>query len=93
MLNTGNYPDFLKQRIAGMNGHMCNKDTAEYIANHFPPNLKYLWLCHLSKDNNRPELAYNTMVTALKEKNIEVGKDLHVIPLERTTPSRIYLLE
>ena len=93
MLRTGSYPELLKQRIAGTNGHMCNRDTAEYIANHFPKKLKYLWLCHLSKDNNRPELAYHTMETALKEKNIQIGKDLYVIPLERTTPSKMYLLE
>lgn len=93
MLQMGPYPQHLKQRIAGERGHMCNKVMAEFIANHFPKDLKYLWLCHLSKDNNHPELAYKTVELALKEKNIIAGKDVEVIPLKRTLPSEMYCFE
>lgn len=93
MLQMGPYPQHLKVRIAGPNGHMSNREMADFLANHFPEKLKYLWLCHLSKDNNHPELAYKTLELAFKEKGIIVGKDLQVIPLKRTTPSDVYCFE
>lgn len=93
MLKMGPYPYHLKERIAGPNGHMCNKEMADYIASHMPEGLKYLWLCHLSKDNNHPELAYKTVEIALKEKGIVAGRDLQVIPLKRTLPSELYYFE
>ena len=93
MLQMGPYPQHLKMRIAGPNGHMSNKEMADFLANHFPERLKYLWLCHLSKDNNHPELAYKTVELALKNRGIVAGKDLLVIPLKRTTPSDVYCFE
>lgn len=93
MLKMGPYPYYLKERIAGPNGHMCNKEMADYIASHLPEGLKYLWLCHLSKDNNHPELAYKTVEMALREKDIVAGRDLQVIPLKRTVPSDLYCFE
>lgn len=93
MLQMGPYPQHLKVRIAGPNGHMSNREMSDFLANHFPPQLKYLWLCHLSKDNNHPELAYKTVELALKEKGIIAGKDVQVVPLKRTTPSDIYCFE
>lgn len=93
MLQMGPYPYHLKMRIASPNGHMCNREMADYIASNMPEGLKYLWLCHLSKDNNHPELAYKTVEMALKEKNIIVGQDLQVIPLKRTVPSELYSFE
>lgn len=92
MLQMGPYPPHLKARIAGPNGHLSNGELAEYLANHFTEKLKYVWLCHLSKDNNHPELAYKTVEIALKEKGITAGKDVQVIPLRRTTPSELYSL-
>ena len=78
MLQMGPYPPHLKARIAGPNGHMSNRETARFIAGHFPPHLRYLWLCHLSKDNNHPELAYKTVELALREQGIVVGRDLQL---------------
>lgn len=92
MLQMGPYPAHLKARIASPTGHMSNREMAEYLANHFPEGLQYLWLCHLSKDNNHPDLAFKTVELALKEKNIIVGRDVQVIPLKRTSPSEIYSL-
>lgn len=92
MLQMGPYPPYLKARIAGPNGHMSNNEMARYLASHYPACLKRLWLCHLSKDNNHPELAYKTVEAALKEKGITAGKDVQVVPLKRTTPSELYCL-
>lgn len=93
MLKMGTYPIYLKQRISGKNGHLSNKAAAEFLAKNINPELKYIWLCHLSKDNNHPELAYKTMEWQLKSKGVIVGKDLQLVALKRNTPSELYELD
>jgi phosphoribosyl 1,2-cyclic phosphodiesterase len=92
MLESGSYPPFLKQRIVSGTGHLCNTETANFLANNFHPQLSSIWLCHLSKDNNLPELAYQTVEKALTENGIQVGKDVQLTALQRMTPSEIYWL-
>lgn len=91
MLRNGRYSPFLKERVSSNFGHMANHDTAEFIANNYQERLQHLFLCHLSQDNNHPELAYKTIEGKLAEKNIRVGKDLNLTVLKRTTPSEVYL--
>ena len=93
MLRMGTYPQYLKERITGRTGHMSNIDTAEFLAENFTEHLQYIWLCHLSKDNNHPELAYKTVEWKLREKGIIVGKDVQLCALKRTTPSELYEFE
>ena len=70
--------------------YMSNTDTAEFLADNISENLQYIWLCHLSKDNNHPELAYKTVEFRLRDKGIVVGKDVQLSALKRNTPSDIY---
>lgn len=93
MLRMGPYPKYLKERIAGPNGHMSNADTGDFLAENIHEDLKYIWLCHLSKDNNHPELAYKTIEWKLKCKGIIVGKDVQLIALKRSIPSDMYEFE
>lgn len=93
MLKMGPYPKYLKGRIAGPNGHMSNSETAQFLAENFSENLKYIWLCHLSKDNNHPELAYKTVEMALRNKGIIVKKDVQLVALKRSIPSELYEFE
>lgn len=90
MLKMGPYPAYLKERIAGPNGHMCNEDTAIFLAENLHENLKFVALCHLSKENNHPELAYKTMEYILRSRGIIIGKDLQLTVLKRSTPSEIF---
>jgi len=90
MLRMGPYPKYLKERISGPNGHMSNTDTADFLAENISESLKYIWLCHLSKDNNHPELAYKTVEWKLKSKGIIVGKDVQLVALKRSSPSDFY---
>lgn len=92
MLKEGPYPQYLKDRIAGPNGHMSNHDTACFLAEHLQEHLKHVWLCHLSKDNNHPELAFKAVEMEMRSHGIIIGKDLQVTPLKRTTPSDLYEL-
>ena len=87
MLNMGPYPAYLKQRIQSGRGHMSNSDTANYLADHFTEQMQQIWLCHLSKENNHPELAFKTFEYCFKSKGIIIGKDVQLAVLKRTTPS------
>lgn len=102
MLNNGRYPEYLKSRIRAANGHLDNADTARFLADNYRPELKYVFLCHLSNDNNTPEVARETIIKALNEKNISVGegrysisdneKDMQLIVLPRHTSSPLFVL-
>jgi phosphoribosyl 1,2-cyclic phosphodiesterase len=92
MLAMGRYPQFLKVRVSGPRGHLSNQETARYLASHFNEHLKYIWLCHLSEENNHPELAYKAVTMEFSQYGIIAGKDVQLNVLKRTTPSQLYRL-
>lgn len=59
MLWEGHYPYFLKQRIASEYGHLSNRQAFQLLLNHAGEHLKCVFLSHLSKENNSPEIAFN----------------------------------
>lgn len=56
MLEKGRYPYFLKNRIRGGNGHLSNKQALDLFLAHKPAQMSHVFLSHLSKDNNCPDL-------------------------------------
>lgn len=92
MLQQGHYPQYLKERILGDNGHLSNDDCGEALANYATPELHHVWLCHLSEENNHPELARKTVEQILRSKGIIAGKDFQLEVLKRKTPSEIFNL-
>ncbi|MDQ2753695.1 MAG: MBL fold metallo-hydrolase, partial [Bacteroidota bacterium] len=56
MLAQGSYPQHLKKRISGKQGHLSNRQALELFINHKPPFMSHLFLSHLSKENNHPQL-------------------------------------
>ncbi len=93
MLMAGSYPAHLKGRISGPTGHLSNSDAAELLANSSSPNLQHVWLCHLSEENNHPELARKTVDSILRSYGIVPGVDFQVEVLRRVVPSDIYELD
>ena len=61
MLEVGPYPYYLKQRVLGNQGHLSNELSGRLLCNILHDKLKYIMLGHLSKENNFPELAYETV--------------------------------
>ena len=59
LLENGRYPIHLKNRIRGGEGHLSNTQALEIFKQHRPSFMSHLFLSHLSKDNNRPELVKN----------------------------------
>ena len=51
----------LKQRILGRHGHLSNEAAAEAVAQIMSADLRHLYLAHLSRECNKPELAHYVM--------------------------------
>jgi phosphoribosyl 1,2-cyclic phosphodiesterase len=65
MLDNGDYPYPLKQRIAGRFGHLCNDDAAQILARIDTSRLVHVIAAHLSRQNNTPDLARAALAGAL----------------------------
>lgn len=92
MVINGPYPQFLKERILSQTGHLSNRSCGLALVENITENLRYVWLCHLSEENNHPELARKTVESVLRDYGIIVGVDLKMEVLKRTTPTGIYEL-
>ena len=55
----------LKQRILGRHGHISNVTAAETVAQIMSAELRQLYLAHLSRECNKPELAEHVMAEQL----------------------------
>lgn len=93
MLQNGPYPEYLKQRIRGGNGHLSNHQAAEVLSQYLNERTRCVWLCHLSEENNHPELARITVEKAIRERTDLFDKGLRLEVLRRKVPSGIYNLE
>ena len=87
MLNNGRYPWFLKQRVAGRDGHLSNREAGKALSQLLHPGLGHVFLAHLSRENNLPSLAYSTVSEYLDGAKV----DLHLTFAER--PSDLVSLE
>lgn len=65
LLRRGPYPDFLKRRILSHTGHLANEACAAELCRLAQNGASRFVLAHLSRENNRPELAYETARVAL----------------------------
>ncbi len=61
MLQVGPYPYYLKQRILGERGHLSNETAGKLLSRLLHDNMQAIVLGHLSKENNLPELAYESV--------------------------------
>ena len=92
MLLNGPYPTYLKERILSPRGHQSNDTCGEVLERNWHEGLRNIWLCHLSLENNDPEVAFETVKGYLEEIGLEIGKDVYLKALERLTPSPVYIL-
>jgi len=92
MLKIGRYPWFLKQRVLGEEGHLSNVAAGETILRLLSESEKerYILLAHLSKENNFPEMAYQTVKNILEEADFYIGKHLKLNTIIRDEVSLVY---
>ncbi|MDE6311091.1 MAG: MBL fold metallo-hydrolase [Muribaculaceae bacterium] len=74
MLRKGSYPQYLKARIISERGHLDNEVAADYLRRIFRPELATVLLCHLSEENNLPELALECSLKALTEAGARIAE-------------------
>lgn len=86
MLIHGPYPIELRARIMGEIGHLSNEDCARVLRLICPynENLKGVFLCHISKENNTHDKAYQCSLDSLQKVNIRVPEDISLVALPRT---------
>ena len=90
MLEVGPYPYYLKERIRSGSGHLSNLFCAEALVANHTDNLRHIWLCHLSEENNKPEIALQCVIDALENAGIKTGGSLPVEVLRRKLPTGIF---
>ena len=89
MVMNGSYPYLLKKRILGDHGHLSNVNCGKLLAEIMCGKLKHIYLGHLSQDNNRPALAYETVLNILEANNITIGSEKSLYLAERSGISRM----
>ena len=89
MVKFGPYPYPLKRRILSDVGHLSNEACGKAIVEIMNHKQKHIFLGHLSKTNNHPDLAYQTVVNILKENYIEIGRDISLNLAKRDMPSDV----
>lgn len=87
MLQVGAYPYVLKRRILGERGHLSNDNSGKLICELLNERLKHIFLGHLSKDNNYPDLAYETVKYQLEQSNSPFKRQVVVRVANREEPS------
>lgn len=87
MLKFGPYPYTLKKRILSDVGHLSNEACGNAIVKITNDKHKNIILGHLSKTNNYPDLAYQTVVNILTENGIKLNSDITLTMAKRNEPS------
>jgi phosphoribosyl 1,2-cyclic phosphodiesterase len=72
MLESGSYPDYLKERIRSRYGHLSNGQTAHALKPLRENGLRHVVLAHLSDENNDPALARESAQKALHDSAAKV---------------------
>ena len=67
MLKMGPYPAYLKLRILSDHGHLSNTDCGNLARILYESGTRRIILGHLSRENNCPDLALNTVRASLRE--------------------------
>jgi phosphoribosyl 1,2-cyclic phosphodiesterase len=60
-------PWSLKQRILGRHGHLSNEAAADAATEIMSAELRQLYLAHLSRECNKPDLAHRVMTDRLQK--------------------------
>ena len=101
MLMEGRYPEHLKARIITNTGHMENEATGNLLREIWNPDMRHIFLCHLSAENNTPSKALIAVRQALESRGVRIGNgdgsiedraaDVSLMALPRLEPSRLFI--
>ena len=88
-LKFGPYPYYLKSRIASPRGHLCNRDAGDTLAELLRSGCERFALCHLSQENNTPQLALQAATESFLAAGALPGQDglLQVLHRSEVSPA------
>lgn len=86
------YPAQLKKRILGKKGHLSNESGAEAAVALAKSGTRHLLLGHLSSENNTPDLAYRTALSALENAGAQLDRDVTLNVAGRFRTSCMYTM-
>lgn len=92
LLQVGSYPYALKMRILGERGHLSNDTAARLIQELLHPGLQHIVLGHLSKENNFPELAYQTVSYELEKDPVWKRLGTKLLVANRYEPTELLII-
>lgn len=93
MLINGIYPQFLKDRILGCNGHLSNDTAAATIVRLVSCGIKKIILGHLSAQNNTPRIALDTVAAELARNGISAVCDVALSVAPRDSIGRRMMIK
>jgi phosphoribosyl 1,2-cyclic phosphodiesterase len=88
MLEDGHYPIYLKRRISGDKGHLSNHQALELFKKHRAAHMSHVFLSHLSKENNSPQLAADLFNTYADDIHVVVASRYKETPLFCISPDK-----
>ncbi len=89
MLRNGKYPRMLQERVLSNRGHLSNVSAGELITETYHKDMEYVFLGHLSDENNMPMIAYDTVYQILTGNDIIVGEDVNLYVADKTFVSEV----
>ena len=93
MLECGSYPYMLKQRILGKRGHLSNEAGGRLLKSILNEHVKAAFIGHLSKENNYPELAYETVKLEIADNPYTKDvRDFNLCVADRDIPGALITL-
>ena len=91
MLQTGPYSYPLKLRILSDYGHLSNENSGRLLSKVLHDNIEFIMLGHLSKENNMPDLAYETVRSEIDLADNKYNSiDFNIEVASRDCPSKLY---
>lgn len=87
MLKVGSYPWLLKQRVLGRNGHLSNSALAKFLQHEFDGCSRHLFLAHLSRHNNHPDIALESARRALMSRTYSLFESCQVHLTQQLKPT------
>ncbi|MCL2353189.1 MAG: MBL fold metallo-hydrolase [Defluviitaleaceae bacterium] len=91
MLETGPYPQYLKDRILGPEGHLSNVSCGAFLKDIICSRTKYIFLGHLSEENNHPVKAFEMVKNILEAGNVDTST-IKLSMANRHNPSPVAII-
>lgn len=92
LLKAGRYPERLKQRVISGHGHLSNVQAHDIVSRLAPQKLHAVFLSHISRENNRPDIALDVFADMADKYLIKVMSRDEASDIWSVTPDGVKLV-